>query len=358
MSDTAEPDTLVVETVERLLADVCTPASVERAESVGWSAAVWDALVNAGFPWVSVPVDAGGSGGTLADAAAILRCVGRHAAPVPVAETGVLAGWLLAGAGIELPAGPATVVPDASAITLVDGRLTGRATVAWGRRAERIVALVANGSDWIVASCRPEQLSITLGQSLAGEPRDRVWFDVPLAATEHAPALPGTDGDALHHRGAFTRVVMTAGALSAIAQMTIDYTNERQQFGRPVATFQAVQQHLVTVAQCAVRVEMAADLATRAIARGAVGIEIAAARLIADAAIVAGTRAAHQAHGAMGVTREYPLHQLSRRLWAWRHEYGSAATWRRRLGRDVHAGGADALFPLITGWVAHDSVRP
>jgi acyl-CoA dehydrogenase len=152
----------------------------------------------------------------------------------------------------------------------------------------------------------------------------------------------------LRLRGALSRVLMSAGALAAVAQMTVDYTNERRQFGKPVATFQAVQQHLVIAAQSAVRAQMAADIAVRALANGDLDIEIAAARVVVDDAIALGTRAAHQAHGAMGVTREYPLHQLTRRLWSWRHEWGTTKQWRRDLGERVIALGADDLFPLIT----------
>jgi acyl-CoA dehydrogenase len=268
---------------------------------------------------------------------------------VPLAETGVLASWLLAGAGLALPGGPATVVPDCQSVTLDGDRLTGSAFVAWAGRSERVAVLVRRRSELIVASCRPDQLSITSARNLGGEPRDLVRFDLPLASTDHAAAGTGVDDRALLRRGAWTRVAMASGALEAISQMTIDYTHERQQFGRPVATFQAVQQHLVTATQCAVRATMAAQLATRSMMQRPDGIDIAAARVIVDDAIALGTRAAHQAHGAMGVTREYPLHQRTRRLWAWRHEYGSTSFWRRQLGRQVLDNGADDLFALITG---------
>jgi acyl-CoA dehydrogenase len=137
---------------------------------------------------------------------------------------------------------------------------------------------------------------------------------------------------------------MAAGALGAVAQMTVDYTNQRHQFGKPVATFQAVQLHLITAAQSAVRAQMAADIAVRALAAGDASFEIAAARVIVDDAITLGTRAAHQAHGAMGVTREYPLHHFTRRLWAWRHEWGTTRDWRRRVGERAIAVGPDNLF--------------
>jgi acyl-CoA dehydrogenase len=184
---------------------------------------------------------------------------------------------------------------------------------------------------------------------MAGEPRDDVMIDLPLAEVRAEPAPAGVDARTLQVRGSLTRVVLAAGALATLSQLTIDYTNERRQFGRPVASFQAVQQHLVRVAQCAVRVAMAADVATRAYdADPNDDFEIACAKVIADSATVEATRASHQAHGAMGVAREYRLQQFSRRLWSWRHEYGSARSWRRSLGLRTAASGADALFPKLT----------
>jgi acyl-CoA dehydrogenase len=141
---------------------------------------------------------------------------------------------------------------------------------------------------------------------------------------------------------------MAAGAMESVARLTIDYTHARHQFGRPVAAFQAVQQHLVTVAQCAVQVALAADLATAAVAAGDGEFEVAAARVVTERAILEGTRAAHQAHGAMGVTREYPLHLFTRRLWSWRHEYRAARHWRRDLARQVAVAGADDFFATVT----------
>jgi acyl-CoA dehydrogenase len=152
----------------------------------------------------------------------------------------------------------------------------------------------------------------------------------------------------LEARGALSRVIMAAGALAAVSQMTIDYANDRRQFGKAIATFQAVQLHLVTVAQAAVRAQMAADVAVRALDRSDFRVAIAAAKVVVDDAISVGTRAAHQAHGAMGVTRDYPLHYLTRRLWAWRHEGGTTTYWRRQLALRAQGAGADALFDLIS----------
>ena len=346
VATTADP--LVVETVERLLAAVCTHEEIERAEQTGWSATAWAALADAGFPWVGIDEARGGSGGTLFDLAAVLSAVGRFAAPVPVAETAMLGGWCLALAGLPLPAGPVAVVETAP--TIVDDRLRLDVVVAWARHAERIVVMSEPGSGRTdVLSLRPDQVTVTAGANLAGEARDRVVADVALPDVEqNGIARDDLSVDLLHQRGALSRVVMAAGALRAMAQLTVDYTNERHQFGKPVATFQAVQYHLVTAAQCAVRAQMAADVAVRALAGGKPGSEIAFARVVVDDAITLGTRAAHQAHGAMGVTREYDLQQLTRRLWSWRSEWGTTKGWRRRAGAGVAAAGHEGLFDLIT----------
>jgi acyl-CoA dehydrogenase len=94
---------------------------------------------------------------------------------------------------------------------------------------------------------------------------------------------------------------------------------------------------------------MAAEVAAAAAERGPAGFEIAAAKILAGQAAASATRAAHQAHGAMGMTQEYPLQHLSRRLWSWRKEYGDDIWWSARLGRASAAAGGDLLYPSITG---------
>ena len=93
------------------------------AEAEGGAPQIWDAFAETGFPWISIDEASGGSGGSLLDALEVLRLVGYHAAPIPAAENGVLAGWLLAASNQEIPSGVATVVP--SPIGQVIGTLSG-----------------------------------------------------------------------------------------------------------------------------------------------------------------------------------------------------------------------------------------
>ena len=341
---------LLIDTAHRLFAATCTHEAVQAAERDGWAADIWKAAAEAGFPWVSIPEADGGSGGTLTDAAAIVRVAGAYAAPIPLAETGLLAGWLLASAGLPRPDGPATVVPGQPSDTLArtGDTVSGRAArVPWARRADRVVAVLADAGGWVVASVDPAAADIEPGTNLAGEPRDTLVFDRATAAIAAAP--PGVDADALRRRGALTRALLMAGALEQMSRLTVGYTRQRRQFGRPVAQFQAVQQHLVNGAQDAALVTMAAEVAAAAAERGPAGFEIAAAKVLAGQAAASATRAAHQAHGAMGMTQEYPLQHFSRRLWSWRQEYGDDVWWSARLGRAVAAAGADALYPSISG---------
>ena len=350
------PDPLVVETVDRLFGATCTFDAVEAADGDRWAGGVWEMLAGSAFPWVSIPEASGGSGGSLADAAAIIRSAGAHAAPVPISETGILGGWLLAGAGLPIPDGPTTVVPGS--LAFVDGRVVGTAIVAWAEHARRIVGLVETPEGWVVAAARPDQVGIVPGANIAGEPRDTVTFEIAMSELESGPTPSGVDAEALVRRGSLSRIMLSAGALESMARLAVEYASTRRQFGKPIGSFQAVQHHLVIAGQCSVRASMAADLAVRAsmasdpVRRagsvGSTGFDLAAARVIVDDAAVLATRAVHQAHGAMGVTREYPLHHLSRRLWAWRHEYRAVAHWRRDLGRAVVEAGADNLFPLLT----------
>ena len=155
----SEDRAMLVEVASGLFRDRCTPEDVVAAEATGWSDRLWAALAESGFPYVSVPEEAGGSGGDIADACALLTVAGRFAAPVPLAETGLLGGWLLAAAGLELPEGPLSVAVGrpGDAVELSGGpgswKLTARVQrVPWGGRSERVALLATVGGDHHVVS--------------------------------------------------------------------------------------------------------------------------------------------------------------------------------------------------------------
>ena len=124
-----------------------------------------------------------------------------------------------------------------------------------------------------------------------------------------------------------------AGALQAILDLAGAYAKERIAFGRPIGKFQAVQHNLARLAGEVAAANAASGSAADAIAHAdafddAVFLEVAAAKVRAGEAAGQGAAIAHQVFGAIGFTREHILHRFTRRLWAWRDEFGSKARGR------------------------------
>ena len=148
-------------------------------------------------------------------------------------------------------------------------------------------------------------------------------------------------------------VSLMAGAMGQALALSIEHVNTRQQFGRPLGKFQAVQQSLAVMA-CEVRAveAAAAALAARLDAVGldvaAADFEIAAAKLRANRAVGVVTAIAHQAHGAIGFTREYELSRVTIPLMRWRGAHGNDAYWAQLLGRQVAEFGGKGLWEALT----------
>ena len=182
-------------------------------------------------------------------------------------------------------------------------------------------------------------------KNLAGEPRALLAFDAaPLlgfASLDDAAAR-------LEAEGALYRSVQMAGALERTLEYCLQYANERVQFGRPIAKFQAIQHMLAQLAGQVAAASAAADAAVEASRTVPDAFAVAVAKSRAGEAAGKGAEIAHQVHGAMGYTREHNLHYSTRRLWSWRDEFGNESLWQGRLGRMVAAQGADALWPMLS----------
>src|SRR5689334_20421066 len=143
-SAVAESENIVVETAEKIFADLADAQTINRDKKGDWKAPLWRALSEAGLPLAWVPEDCGGSGASLAEGFAVLNAAGRHAIAVPLAET-MLAGWLLAQARIASPDGEMTVVPASpkDRITVnADGSLSGKArSVPFAKAAKHFAVL-------------------------------------------------------------------------------------------------------------------------------------------------------------------------------------------------------------------------
>lgn len=148
-------------------------------------------------------------------------------------------------------------------------------------------------------------------------------------------------------------VSLMAGAMGRALALSIEHVNTRQQFGRPLGKFQAVQQSLAVMA-CEVRAVEAAAAALAArldavnLDATAADFEIAAAKLRANRAVGVVTAIAHQVHGAIGFTDEYDLHRVTIPLMRWRGAHGNDVHWAQILGRQVAGFGGRGLWENMT----------
>lgn len=336
-----EMRTLILDTAERIFRDICDQALVDKAEKGEWPAGLWQTLEESGLTQASVPEERGGAGGTIGDGLYFLKTASRYVAPLPLAET-LIAGVLLAEAGADVPAGPLTIAPvrKGEVIEFSDGKLSGTASrVPFAHGASAIVVATSAG----LAIVDPKNVKIDRDKSMAGEPRDTVTFD-GASATIVGSVSP----DRIWELGALARSVQMAGALEGILAMSVQYVQDRKQFGRTLSKFQAVQQSLAAMAGQVAAASSASDTAIEATEAGEPGVAIAVAKARVGEAAGVAAELAHQAHGAIGFTHEYALHQFTRRLWGWRDEFGGEPYWQAEIGRQVAKAGADNLWKFAS----------
>lgn len=321
-------DDLLTDAIDRLLSEVATPDTVRSIERGGPSAELWAAIEASGFCDALVGSRDGGAGLDLAAVFPVVEACGRHVLAVPLAQT-MMARALLAKAGRPVPAGSialATCPANASGPVM--------ATVLYGAVADQV--LVQQGERWAVLDAARASYRATLPSSVDAEIH---WSQ---DAFSHA-ASPLAD---VHLRSveAALLAAQMAGAQKQVLAMTLRYAGERVQFGKPIGSFQAVQHQISVMAEHVAAARMAARMAFAAgsTVPDVMTSALAKARCSAAAAIVGA--AAHAVHGAIGITQEYGLQLLTRRLHSWRQAAGSASYWQTCIGRALVSGSrANAL---------------
>ncbi|HEX9212502.1 MAG TPA: acyl-CoA dehydrogenase family protein, partial [Bradyrhizobium sp.] len=225
----AESDNIVVETAEKIFADLADPQTINNDKKNSWQAPLWQALSEAGLPLSWVPDDLGGSGASLADGFALLNAAGRFAVSVPLAET-MLAGWLLAQAKIASPEGEMTVLPASpkDRITLdAEGALSGRVRGVPFAKAAKHFAVLAHGKDGVsIALVDASKGRIESGLNVGYDHSDTVTLDKVQPVTIK-PAPKNFDQTTLMLIGGVARSLQIAGALEAMLDISVRYSNER-----------------------------------------------------------------------------------------------------------------------------------
>ena len=335
--------------LRELAAKILTDAtSLERMKEVfatgeGFDRELWATMCESGLVGISLPESVGGSGLGFLDTCIVLEEVGRTAAPVPaLAVMGLAAPALAQFGALDALAGVAdgsrivtaalmeAVGDPASPATIAaDGKLTGeKVCVPAGLLAERIVVSANDGL--YVLDPTAQGVTVERQDTMMGAPAARLVL-------RGAPATKLADRDGLtwlleHAQAAMA--VVTSGACSTSLELTSTYVKEREQFGRKIATFQAVSQR---AADAYIETEAVKLTAWQAAWRLDVGMpastQVATAKFWAAEGAQHVLRAAHHLHGGVGVDRDYPLYRYYLLAKQMELDLGSETPTLARLGK-------------------------
>ncbi len=345
---------IIQDQADRLLGDLLTSKALAEYGADRWPSELWEPIAEAGLPLALASEESGGIGLSMAAAGALVALAGYHTLPLPLGET-IFAQAVWARATGQLLDGSASIAPtnDSEPVLVefeTEGyRLTGRIrSVPWGSQVNNIVLIAKDAEDGKFIVQLPGFLTwSTVVSNLAGEPRAEIVLDgivVPAALVQRCP-LEFAGG--LLPLGALLRGFQMVGAMRRALDLSVQYAGEREQFGKPIAKFQAIQQML---AEAAGHVAAAEAACARAAAEwNGHQFEFFAGAAKARASEAAGKVAeiCHQAHGAIGFTHEHSLHFATRRLWSWRDEFGNEIYWQSLIGRAVCDAGEGQLWSRL-----------
>jgi alkylation response protein AidB-like acyl-CoA dehydrogenase len=358
------------ELAAKVIGDAADVARVKAmlATDHGVDAELWSTMAESGLVGIGLPESVGGGGLGYLEVCIVLEEVGRKAVPVPafavmglgalaLAEFGDTASLegvadgtrIVTAALIEPhadPFAPATRwSADGTLTGGADGRLSGeKVCVPAGLGAARIV--VSADAGLFVVDPSAAGVTVEREDTTSGVPEARVVLD-------GAPArqLAGPEGVTwlLEHAQA-AAACMVAGACAASLDLTAEYTKSREQFGRPIASFQAVSQRAADAYIDTEAVRLTAWQAAWRLDRGLPAAEqVAIAKFWAAEGAQRVVHAAHHLHGGVGVDRDYPLHRYFLLVKQAELSLGSATPSLQRLGRLLaatspsgHAPGPDA----------------
>jgi alkylation response protein AidB-like acyl-CoA dehydrogenase len=296
--------------VRDLLARECPPRVVREAwtNAHGRTDKVWARMGEMGALGAAVELP-------MVDLVLVLEETGYFAVPEPIVEHLAVAVPLLPDPS-RAAAGEVTVVTA----------FEGQGPVVYAESADAVVVGTQHGLALV------EDFDVVpLPQSVDGSRR---------LATVTGSGTPIGDADAFHgafDRGALGTAAQLVGLARRMLDMTVEYVKDRNQFGVPIGSFQAVKHHL---ADARIALEFARPLVYRAawsMSEGASdhSTHVSMAKAMAgDAAHLAAAKAL-QCHGAIGYSYEYDLHLFMKRAWALAAAWGDAPLHRTRVGRAI-----------------------
>ena len=337
-------DSSFFDSADRLFAQACTAAHIRQIESGADVAPLWESLVSAGFADALLPESADGAGLTLSQVWPLLFCMGRHALPVPYAQTMLARAWLHQH-GQAMPEGSITFAPF-QVSTDTQG-LTARA-VTFGRTATWVLA--QQGKQVWLLPVRTATLTPSGGHGSLDA--DLHWTP---AATQTA-LLGDWAAQQFRELLALSLAVQIAGAADRVLEMTLAYANQRVQFGKPIGKFQAVQHQISEMAELTFGARMASEMSCASETWQPSPMLAALAKSQASQSVARVTAFAHAVHGAIGVTHEYDLQLYTRRLNEWSRAGGGASYWASVLGEAALKSSGSAADFVRTALFAEPTV--
>lgn len=319
-------DNLIIDAFGQWLEGEVSAERVRRIDLGEPADGLWRSLAEHGFADLMLPEELGGAAASAETACHLLFAAGGAALPLPLAST----WWVrlaLAEAGHALPEGPIALAGG-----MRDGQELHCPRVPFAAQSRWVLAALPEGA-WLLpvetAQRRPDGVH-------ASSTEEFLWPTLPAKAQR----LPD-ERDWLALGAAFTAAII-CGAAQRVLQLTLEYANTRQQFGKPIGGFQALQQQISVLAEEVFAARMAAQLALRG-STWPQRIPAAVAKARCSSAAVRVCNIAHAVFGAIGVTEECELQLHTRRLYAWRSEFGSEAYWQPLIGRAALQESGDSL---------------
>ena len=316
------------ETLSEVFAKRCSPEVVRACwdSPTGYSEELWATLAEMGVLAVTAPETAGGLGGDERDLVQLMEAAGRAAAPLP----------LLEHVAVGVPALAEAADSSQSAKGWLEGAITGEVLVTAGI-SDTIAQYVNYAAQADLAILTRE------GELYAVERKDYTAHEQPsvdgtrrIARVEWSPDaathLPGASASLAFDRGATAAAASCVGLAQHMLDTTVEYVKEREQFGKPVGSYQAVKHHLADVAKAVSFARPSVYAAAWAVSQSADRAQYvsAAKSLASDAADLAAAKCL-QCHGAIGYTFEHDLQLWLKRAWTTSVSWGSAPYHRHRL---------------------------
>jgi alkylation response protein AidB-like acyl-CoA dehydrogenase len=312
----------------------------ERYQTPGFDRADWQTFADLGWFSLRVPESRGGTGFGTLELCALAEQLGSGLVPAPVVPAIAAApyapdDWLeriFGGQSVVLPAWQEErgVVGDAPYTRLRDARLTGeKRYVPMAAGADAFLVTTSDGL--VIVSSDAAGLSISTDLLQDGSHSATLRFvDTP------ALALPGEFAAACEEITLATAAYLL-GTMRRVFEITTDYLKERQQFGKAIGSFQALQHRMVDLH---IQIELtrasvwsAANALDANVARDTRLLAVSRAKARASDAAMLVTRQAIQLHGAIGYTDEYDAGLYLRKALVLANFYGSAAQHRTRFAR-------------------------